>query len=113
MSKRGEKLYLSCTNTPIRGESLLNCTYFVHFLYLINNIYKKYSNTTSCKNFCNNNCKKNSGKKRFKIYRYKKIICSKKIKINFYSLTNLTIMMGAKVLRKNSREPVKYSEPSI
>ena len=74
MCKRGEKLYLSCTNTTIRGESLLNCTYFVHFLYLINNIYKKYSNTTSCKNLCNyyNNCKKIQEKKRFKIYRYKK-----------------------------------------
>ena len=28
MCKRGEKLKLSCTNTPVRGESLLNCTYF-------------------------------------------------------------------------------------
>ena len=71
MCKRGEKLYLSCTNTTIRGESLLNCTYFVHFLYLINNIYKKYS-TTTCKNFYKNNCTKKSGKTRIKIYRYKK-----------------------------------------
>ena len=71
MYKRGEKLYLSGTNTLIRGESLLNCTYFVHFLYLINNIYKKYSNT-ACKNVCNKNCKKIQEKKRFKIYRYKK-----------------------------------------
>ena len=63
MCKRGEKLYLSCTNTPIRGESLLNCTYFVHFLYLINNIYKKYSNTTSCKNFRNTTAKKIQEKK--------------------------------------------------
>ena len=63
MCKRGDKLTLSYTNTPIRGESLLNCTYFVHFLYLINNIYKKYSNTI-CKNVWNNNCNKNSGKKK-------------------------------------------------
>ena len=52
-------------------------------------------------------------KKRFKIYRYKKIIFSKKKKINFYSLTNLTIMMGAKAPWKNCREPVKYRAPSI
>ena len=63
MCKRGDKLTLSYTNTPIRGESLLNCTYFVHFLYLINNIYKKYSNTTSCKNFCNTTAKKIQEKK--------------------------------------------------
>ena len=79
MCKRGEKLYLSCTNTPIRGESLLNCTYFVHFLYLINNIYKKYSNTT-CKNVYNNNCKKFRKKRDFKCTDIKNNFTLKKFK---------------------------------
>ena len=35
------------------------------------------------------------------------------MKINFCSLTNLTMMMGAKALWKNCREPVKYRAPSI
>ena len=33
--------------------------------------------------------------------------------MNFYSPTNLTIMMGDKALWKNGREPVKYRAPSI
>ena len=41
------------------------------------------------------------------------MIFSKKMKINFCSLTNLTMMMGAKALWKNCREPVKYRAPSI
>ena len=63
VQKRRKDIVKLTNNTLIRGESLLNCTYFVHVLYLINNIYKKYSNT-ACKNVCNNNCKKNPGKKK-------------------------------------------------
>ena len=41
------------------------------------------------------------------MYSYKKQFSLKKNKINFYSLTNFTITMGAKAVWKNCREPVK------
>ena len=57
--------------------------------------------------------KKIQEKRDFKCTDIKNNFPVKKIKINFYSLTNLTIMMGAKALWKNRREPVKYKAPCI
>ena len=76
--QKSEKVQLSCTITPTRGESLLNCTYFVHFLYLTT--FTRNTRPQHVRIFITTTAQKSQEKQELKFTDIKKNFTLKKLK---------------------------------